>query len=253
MIENNYFVRRSEFHAAICPKTAKDESHPAWMLASSLVVTSPFQGDKEVLINFRTTTAATSFCNEMKPFDHEKAFFNLPRKEQPKSHTPADAVALFWNNLYARKVEDRCLPEEPQGNRIFKLPLFNEGEFILLDCASMYRYQDRPANVYIPWSNDWNEGKINVIEEDAAQAEPGIAGQMDAVIKAFRANMDYPKGKIFSPIVAHVEDQGDSAKIVMQVMMETPKEEYEVEITNPQGKKFKGLLVIDPSKELKGN
>lgn len=252
MIESNYFVRRSEFHAAICPKTAKDETHPAWMLASSLVVSTPYQGDKEVIINFRTATGASSFCNEMKPFDHEKAFANLPRKEQVKCHTPADAVALFWNNLYSKNVTDRCLPEEPQGNRIFKLPIMAEGEFILLDCSSMYRFQDRPANVYIPWSTDWNWDRLGekVSEPIPMLTEQGLRDQLNTLIKTYTAQ---PGVKWFSPIVAHVESQGETAKIVMQVTMEKPKEEYEVEITTPQGKKFKGLLVIDPSEALKGD
>lgn len=227
MIESNYFIRRSEFFASICPKTAQDERHPAWQAATSIVVAAPHEGDKEVFINFRTAAGATAFCGQMKPFDQSKAFAQLPRKEQTKCSTPADAIALFWNNLYPRSVEDRCLPEEPQGNRIFKLPLVS-GEFVLLDCSSMYRYQDRPHEVRIPWSTDWNVGTPEKIDESASH-------------------------RIVSPVVAHVEDQEGTPKIVMQVTMEEPKEEYEVVITTPQGKQFKGLLVLDPSEALKGS
>jgi len=243
MAEKNYYLRQGELGAVMGPKTMVDERSPAWKRLFSIKVERPYVGSPTVVFNFRSIQNASLFTAFV-----ETGHPLVERIAQNPESTPEEAIVLFWNNLVN---EVPTLPEEPAGDRIFKLPLV-DGTWVLLDLSSVQRGVRNPENVLFYWSVDGESTAQTRAEAHAVfgQTNPAAISenskQIKDVIDAFLASEHFPKGKVISPVVAHVEDSDDGSKLIAY-FPSAPKEEYEVEITSPTGEKFKGVLIIDPS------
>lgn len=246
MSNKNYYIRQSESWARIMPKTAADEKLSAWKTIFSIVVDEPIAAPASIVLNFRTIKNATDFCDAIRWMQGNmgRIYATVPRHAQDAVHTSAQAVAEFWMNLWKTGVQP-TLPEEV-GEGVFVLPLMN-GQQIHLDFTHTRWHKDAPTIVRIPWS--WSMPKSTM--ERFVETERPLDKNISDAIHTFLANNHFPKGAVFSPIVAHAEEKDGQAKLVMQIPMTQPKEEYAVEITNPQGQKFWGILIVDPSEELK--
>ena len=243
MAEKNYYLRQGELGAVMGPKTMVDERGPAWSRLYSIKLNQPLGESPHVLFNFRSIQNATLFLAFT-----ETGHGTIARAPQDPESSPAEAIMLFWNNLMK---DVPTLPEEPQGDRIFKLPLTN-GTWVLLDMTSVQRSIRNPEILLMYWSTDGESTLQTQQKAHAVFGKPQVAmedlttKQIKDLVDDFVASNHFPKGKVISPMVARVEET-EEGSVIIAYMSTTPKKEYEVEITTPTGEKYKGILVVDPT------
>lgn len=243
MAEKNYYLRQGELGAVMGPKTMMDERGPVWSQLYSIKVNQPLEESPYVLLCFRSIQIARLFMAFT-----EKEHKSVARVPQNPESSPAEAVMLFWNNLLMKSVP--TLPEEPLGDLIFKLPLTN-GTWVLLDMSSVQRSNTNPQELLMYWSTD-GESTLQTQQTTHPvfgnkEVVPDLSTkQIKDLVDQFVASEHFPKGKIISPMVAHVEET-ETGPVIVAYMPTAPKKEYEVEITTPTGEKYKGILVVDPS------